>query len=189
MKHLYFEAQLNKKGVTSSRPYAKQPSSNSKRSQMNSQQRLPEQFSKTAVRVMSAQRLKNNDLQNRISELNIELEKLKDENKTLKRVHHREEIALKKFEHQDNDIAQIVKNHMTESTALKEAIKKIKNENRKLTSNIMDKEEDIRSLKKKQEEYRQILNDKKLLDSAELAKKLEQANSSASEYKKKIEVN
>ena len=107
MKHLYFEAQLNKKGVTSSRPYAKQPSSNSKRSQMNSQQRLPEQFSKTAVRVMSAQRLKNNDLQNRISELNIELEKLKDENKTLKRVHHREEIALKKFEHQDNDIAQI----------------------------------------------------------------------------------
>ncbi len=155
---------------------------------MHSQQRAPEQYSKTAVKVMSAQRLKNNDLQNRIAEMNIELEQLKEENKTLKRVHHREEIALKKFEAQDNDIAQIVKNHMNESNALKEVVKKIKNENRKITGSLIEKDEEIRTLKKKQEEYKQILNDKKLLDSVELAKKLEQANNSLSEYKKKIEV-
>ena len=155
---------------------------------MHSQQRAPEQYNKTAVKVMSAQRLKNNDLQNRIAEMNIELEQLKEENKTLKRVHHREEIALKKFEAQDNDIAQIVKNHMNESNALKEVVKKIKNENRKITGSLIEKDEEIRTLKKKQEEYKQILNDKKLLDSVELAKKLEQANNSLSEYKKKIEV-
>jgi len=155
---------------------------------MHSQQRAPDQHNKTAIKVMSAQRLKNNDLLNRIAEMNIELEKLKDENKTLKRVHHREEIALKKFEAQDNDLAQIVKNHMTESSALKEAVKKVKNENRRLTGNLMDKEEEIRAMKKKQDEYKQILNDKKLLDSAELAKKLEQANNSLNDYKKKTEV-
>jgi chromosome segregation ATPase len=155
---------------------------------MHSQQRAPEQYSKTAVKVMSAQRLKNNDLQNRIAEMNIELEQLKEENKTLKRVHHREEIALKKFEAQDNDIAQIVKNHMNESNALKEVVKKIKNENRKITGSLIEKDEEIRALKKKQEEFKQILNDKKLLDSVELAKKLDQANNSLSEYKKKIEV-
>jgi hypothetical protein len=155
---------------------------------MHSQQRAPEQYSKTAVKVMSAQRLKNNDLQNRIAEMNLEIEKLKEENKTLKRVHHREEIALKKFEAQDNDIAQIVKNHLSESTALKEVVKKVKNENRKLTGSLMEKDEEIRAIKKKQEEYKQIINDKKLLDSVELAKKLEQANNSLSEYKKKNEV-
>ena len=156
---------------------------------MQSQQRAPEQYSKTAVKVMSAQRLKNNDLQNRIAEMNLEIEKLKEENKTLKRVHHREEIALKKFEAQDNDIAQIVKNHLSESTALKEVVKKVKNENRKLTGSLMEKDEEIRAIKKKQEEYKQIINDKKLLDSVELAKKLDQANNSLSEYKKKNEVN
>ena len=137
---------------------------------------------------MSAQRLKNNDLQNRIAEMNLEIEKLKEENKTLKRVHHREEIALKKFEAQDNDIAQIVKNHLSESTALKEVVKKVKNENRKLTGSLMEKDEEIRAIKKKQEEYKQIINDKKLLDSVELAKRLEQANNSLSECKKKNEV-
>lgn len=156
---------------------------------MQSQQRAPEQYSKTAVKVMSAQRLKNNDLQNRIAEMNLEIEKLKEENKTLKRVHHREEVALKKFEAQDNDIAQIVKNHLSESTALKEVVKKVKNENRKLTGSLMEKDEEIRAIKKKQEEYKQIINDKKLLDSVELAKKLDQANNSLSEYKKKNEVN
>ena len=66
MNNIYL-AQLNKRGLTNTRPYAKPSSNNSKRSQLNSQQRPPapaEQFSKTAVRVMSAQRLKNNDLQN-----------------------------------------------------------------------------------------------------------------------------
>ena len=182
---------MNKRGLanTNIRPYAKPSSISSKRSNLNSQQRPPaEQFSKTAVRVMSAQRLKNNDLQNRIAEMNIELEKLKEENKTLRRVHHREEIAIKKYETQDNDITRLVKNHTEESNVLKESVKNIKNENRKLTNNLMEKDDELRALKKKLDDYKKILNDKKLLDSAELAKRLDLANTNLSEYKKKVEV-
>lgn len=137
---------------------------------------------------MSAQRLKNNDLQNRITELNLELEKLRDENKTLKRVHHREEIALKKLETQDVDVSRMVRNHMEEASALKEIIKTIKNENRKLNNTLIDKDEEIRTTRKKYDELKKILKDKKLLDSAELSRKLEQCEKDLATYKTKNEV-
>jgi hypothetical protein len=147
-----------------------------------------EALNQTVLRLMSAQRLKNNDLQNRIAELNIEIEKLKDENKILKRVHHREEIAIKKYESHDNDVSRLVKNHADETHSLKETIKNIKNENKRLNSNLIDKDEEIRSLKKKKEDLKKILNDKKLFDSFELSKKLDQAETNLTLYKTKADV-
>jgi hypothetical protein len=44
-------------------------------------------------------------------------------------------------------------------------------------------------LKKKYSELKKILNDKKLLDSAELTKKLEQSEQELASYKQKTEVN
>jgi sugar-specific transcriptional regulator TrmB len=137
---------------------------------------------------MSAQRLKNNDLQNRIAELNSQMEKLKEENRTLKRVHHREENALKRLESQDNDVTRLIRNHMEESNALKEIIKTVKTENQKLSKILIDKDEDARNLKKKLDEYKKILNDKKLLDSAELSKRLEQCEKDLTNSKLKCEV-
>jgi hypothetical protein len=147
-----------------------------------------EALNQTVLRLMSAQRLKNNDLQNRIAELNIEIEKLKDENKILKRVHHREEIAIKKFESHDNDVSRLIKNHADEAHALKETIKNLKNENRRLNSSLIDKDEEIRSLKKKKDDLKKILNDKKLFDSLELSKKLDQAETSLAHFKTKADV-
>jgi hypothetical protein len=145
-------------------------------------------LSKTAIRVMSAQRLKNIELQNRINEMNIEMEKLKEENRTLKRVHRREEIAIKRLEDQDTDVARLVKNHTEETHALREIIRKLKNENRKLSSTLIDKDEEIRVIKKKLDEYLKILNDKKLMDNVELAKKLSTTEKELSNYKSRHEV-
>ena len=139
------------------------------------------------VRVMSAQRLKNNDLRNRITELGIEMDKLREENKLLKRVHHREEIAIKRLESQDTDLNRIVKNHMEETTALKDAVKAVKAENRKLSGALMEKDEEIRAHKKRNEDLRKILTDKKLLDSVELSRKLEVAEKDLAAYKSKSE--
>jgi hypothetical protein len=165
----------------------------SRKNNLNNKNAIPksqanEALNQTVMRLMSAQRLKNNDLQNRIAELNIEIEKLKDENKLLKRVHHREEIAIKKFESHDNDVSRLVKNHADETHALKETIKNIKNENRRLNSTLIDKDEEIRSLKKKKDDLKKILNDKKLFDSLELSKKLDQAEASLAHYKTKSDV-
>jgi len=142
-----------------------------------------------AGRVLSAQRIKNNDLRNKLNEMNLEMEKLKEENRTLKRMHQREEIALKRLETQENDVSRLVKNHMEEASALKNIIKTVKADNRKLNGVLIDKDEEIRNLKKKYSDLKKILNDKKLLDSAELSKKLEQSEQELTSYKLKTEVN
>lgn len=145
-------------------------------------------LSQTALRVMSAQRLKNNDLKNRIGELGIELEKLREENRTLKRIHQREEIALKKLENHEIDVGRLVRNHAEEVSAVKESLKKVKHENRKLNSTLIDKDEEIRALKKRNDDLKKILNDKNLLDSVELSKKLDAAEKNYSECKTRADV-
>lgn len=147
-----------------------------------------DQLNNKTNRLISAQRLKNNDLQNRISELNIELEKLRDENKTLRRVQKREEIALKKLESQDVDISRIVKTYSEEVNSLKQKMRKVNGENKKLSTNLMERDDELRVLKKKYSELKEILNDKKLLESADLSKKLEQCEKELNEQKSKCQV-
>lgn len=159
-----------------------------KMNQRNSVPNAPEQLSQAAIRVMSAQRHKNTDLQNRIAEMNLEMDKLREENKTLRRVHLREEVAIKRFESQDTDLNRLMRNHTDETNALKEQIKKLKLETRRLNSNLIDKEEEVRSVRKKNDEFKKILNDKKLLDSVELTKTLEQTEKDIQELKIKLEV-
>ncbi|RNA41553.1 lebercilin isoform X1 [Brachionus plicatilis] len=146
-----------------------------------------EQISQTAMRVMSAQRLKNNDLNNRLKELMKEMEKLREENKMLTRVHKREERALKNLENQEHDVGRMVRNHLDETNVLKEQIKKIKGENKKLTTTLIEKDEEIRAMKKKNDEMKKLLVDKKLFDNAELSKRLETSERDLANYKSKYE--
>ena len=118
-----------------------------------------------------------------------ELEELKVENKTLKRVHIREEIALKKHENQDIDLAKMMKTHQEELTVVKDLNRKQQKENKRITALLMEREEDLRAYKKKADEMKKIINDKKLLDSVEITRKLEIFQKEMEEYKEKSEVN
>ena len=118
-----------------------------------------------------------------------ELEELKVENKTLKRVHIREEIALKKHENQDIDLAKMMKTHQEELTVVKDLNRKQQKENKRITALLMEREEDLRAYKKKADEMKKIINDKKLLDSVEITRKLEIIQKEMEEYKEKSEVN
>ncbi len=118
-----------------------------------------------------------------------ELEELKVENKTLKRVHIREEIALKKHENQDIDLAKMMKTHQEELTVVKDLNRKQQKENKRITALLMEREEDLRAYKKKADEMKKIINDKKLLDSVEITRKLEIIQKEMEEHKEKSEVN
>lgn len=95
---------------------------------------------------------------------------------------------MRRFESQDNDVSRLVRNHMEEASALKEIIKSVKTENGRLNKVLIDKDEEIRQLKKKLDEFKKILNDKKLLDSAELSRRLEACEKELDTYKLKYEV-
>ena len=148
-----------------------------------------DQLTNKTGRLLSAQRIKNNDLQNRISEMNIEIEKIREENRTLKRMHKREEVALKKLETQDTDVTKVVKGYQDEINALKDKIRKLQSDNRKINNSLLDREDEVRVLKKKYGELKDILNDKNLIESAELNKKLEATQQELSEQRSKYQVN
>lgn len=118
----------------------------------------------------------------------LELEALRVENKTLKRVHIREEIALKKHESQDLDISKMIKTHQEEVNVVKEQNRKAHKENKRVSALLMEREEDLRAYKKKADEMKKIINDKKLLDSVEISRKLDIMQKDMEEYKEKSEV-
>ncbi|CAF0850593.1 unnamed protein product [Brachionus calyciflorus] len=155
--------------------------------QVQQQRPFTEQVSQTTMRIMSAQRLKNNDLNNRLKELTKELEKIKEENKLLQRVHKREEKALKNLENQEHDVSRMIRNHLDEANSLKETIKSLKSDNKRLTSTLIEKDEEIRAMKKKNDDMKKILNDKKLFDNVELNKKLDACEKDLETYKSKYE--
>jgi chromosome segregation ATPase len=142
----------------------------------------------SVARVISAQRVKNNDLQNRIAEVTIELNKLREENKLLKKLHQREEKELKKLETQDVDVTRVIKNFTDEINSLKNNLRQAKNDNSRLNNMVNDRDEELRVLKKRYSELKDILNDKKLLDSAELSKKLDKCERELEDYKEKNQV-
>ena len=67
-------------------------------------------------------------------------------------------------------------------------LKKSKAENKRINNLLLDKEDELRTMKKKNEEYKNILNDKKLIDTHEINKKFEQTDKELQEYKQKSEV-
>lgn len=83
------------------------------------------------------------------------------------------------------DVNRILKNYTEQITSLKEKIRKIGSDNKKVTNSLLDREDELRVLKKKYYELKEILNDKKLLESAELSKKLDRAENELNEQRSK----
>ncbi len=106
----------------------------------------------------------------------------------MKRVHAREEIALKKHESQDTDIAKMIKNHQEEQRVTKENNNKLKAENKRINNMLLEKEEELRVMKKKNDEMKKIISDKKLYESSEIMKQLESYKKELEESKQKSDV-
>ena len=77
-------------------------------------------------RMLSARRIKINELRNEIEDLQQQLNDKTAENRTLQRQQHLREKALVKFESEENDMANTMQKHASEVRVLKETIRKNK---------------------------------------------------------------
>ena len=77
-------------------------------------------------RMLSARRIKINELRNEIEDLQQQLNDKVTENRTLQREQHLREKALLKFESEENDMANTLQKHNAEVRVLKETIRKNK---------------------------------------------------------------
>lgn len=132
--------------------------------------------------------LKINELRNRIEELNSHVVQLRDENKLLKKMQHRQEKALVKFEHEESDLPQLIQRHNNETRNLKEILRKTRDKYERTDRYLRDAEDELDKVKSKLRKYKTLAEDKHLPEREELNKKLHKLDLFTEEKDIKIQV-
>jgi chromosome segregation ATPase len=126
-------------------------------------------------RVLSARRLKINEIQNQNQELLLQLKDLKDENKLLKKTQHRADKALQKFEDRESDLPQLIQRQNNEVRSLKDQIRKWREKYEKTDRYLRDAEDELEKAKSKLKKLKTLADEKDLPERSELNKKLHNA--------------
>ncbi|NXY72561.1 LCA5 protein, partial [Glareola pratincola] len=137
-------------------------------------------------RVLSARLLKINELRNELTELHIKLDELQKENRALKRLQHRQEKALNKFEDTENEISQLLARHNNEIRILRERLRKSQERERATERRLKDSEDELYRTKTVLQKLKKLSADKHLAERDDLAKKLAYAESRLEESEKRI---
>ncbi|XP_030054925.1 lebercilin [Microcaecilia unicolor] len=126
-------------------------------------------------RVLSARLLKINELRNELTDVQIKLEELQKENKTLKRLQFRQEKALNKFEDTENEVSQLLSRHSNEIRILRDRLRKSQERERTTAAKLKDTEDELYRTKNSLQRLKKLSEDKHLAERDELARKLVQA--------------
>nr|XP_027310759.1 lebercilin [Anas platyrhynchos]XP_027310760.1 lebercilin [Anas platyrhynchos]XP_027310762.1 lebercilin [Anas platyrhynchos] len=137
-------------------------------------------------RVLSARLLKINELRNELTELHIKLDELQKENRALKRLQHRQEKALNKFEDTENEISQLLARHSNEIRILRERLRKSQERERATEKRLKDSEDELYRTKTVLQKLKKLSADKHLAERDDLAKKLAYAESRLEDSEKRI---
>ncbi|KAK3583929.1 hypothetical protein CHS0354_033715 [Potamilus streckersoni] len=137
-------------------------------------------------RVMSARRLRINELKNQLEELNTIIRDLKEENKLLKKTQLIQEKSLNRFESRESDLPQLMERHNNEMKMLKEQLKKTKEKYDRTDRYLRDAEDELEKMKSKLKKYKELAENKDLLERDELNQKYRAAEIDLEEKDVKI---
>ncbi|NWS99203.1 LCA5 protein, partial [Mionectes macconnelli] len=137
-------------------------------------------------RVLSARLLKINELRNELTELHIKLDELQKENRALKRLQHRQEKALNKFEDTENEISQLLARHNNEIRILRERLRKSQERERATERRLKDSEDELYRTKTVLQKLKKLSADKHLAERDDLAKKLASAESRLEDRERRV---
>jgi len=137
-------------------------------------------------RVLSANKHKVSRLHNIVEELQQEVDDLKSENKSLKRVSHRQEKEIKKIEEEEASLPTLLQRHSAEMRTLKQRLRKNQEILHKKEKESHERDAEIQKLRDKVKSYRELSQDRKLEERVALAKKLENIENEVASKDKKI---
>ncbi|CAG2213755.1 unnamed protein product [Mytilus edulis] len=125
-------------------------------------------------RMLSSKNLRINELKNQLQDFRLNLDEMKEENKLLKKTQKRQEKALGKFENEESDIPQLLQRHNNEVRTLREQLKKTQDKYQRTDRYLRDAEDELDKTKNKLKKYKNLAEDKNLLERQELQKKVQQ---------------
>lgn len=120
--------------------------------------------------MLSAKNLKLNELRNQIEEMQTAFRDLKEENKLLKKMQHRQEKALVKYEDTEGDLPQIIAKHQNEVRSLKENLRKTREKYERTDRYLRDAEDELDKAKSKLKRYKSLADQNNLKERDELQK-------------------
>ncbi len=139
-------------------------------------------------RMLSARRIKINELRNETEDLKTTVVELQQENKMIKRTNALHEKALGKYENQESDMPQVIQRHNEEVRMLRDQLRKHKEKFNYTDRNLHDKDRELAKAKKQLKKLQQIAEDKELGERDELAKKLSKAEIDVEDREKRVQV-
>ncbi|XP_071115432.1 lebercilin-like [Haliotis cracherodii] len=137
-------------------------------------------------RMLSAGRMKINELRNQVEDHNTVIRDLREENKLLKKTQHRQEKALTKFEDQESDLPRLILKHNNEVRTLKEQLRVMKEKYEKTDRYLRDAEDDLDRTNVKLKKYKSYAENKGLPERDELNRKLSKADLDVEEKDNRI---
>ena len=139
-------------------------------------------------RVLSANRHKVQKLENRLSQLVKQLTLEKDENKTLRQIHYRQERELTKVNNDEAELPRLLTKHMTEVKSLRERMRKVHEMSVQKEDRLNDQDKEILKLRDRCKHYKDLCEMENLTERADLQKKLAQTQENLEKRDSEISV-
>ena len=137
-------------------------------------------------RVLSANRHKVSKLHNIVEDLEREVSDLKGENKTLKRIQHRQEKEIKRIDVEEGNLPLILERHSAEVRNLRERLKRTQEILTKKEREAKDQDDAVFKLRDNLKRYKELAANKNLGERDSLAKRLDSLELSLAERDRRI---
>ncbi|CAG5131567.1 unnamed protein product [Candidula unifasciata] len=145
---------------------------NSRKNSQASESIDMKQHDSFTTRVLSASRNRINELRNKVEELQIKIRELEQENKMFKTLQFRHEKAIRNIKDQESDLPMILDKHNSEIRSLKEQNRRLREKCEKSDRFLRDAEDELEKVKKKMKKYRELVEDKELLERDDLSRRI-----------------
>ncbi|KAM8953564.1 lebercilin isoform 1-T1 [Pelodytes ibericus] len=146
----------------------------------------PKDIDLLSKRMLSARLLKIKELGNELTELQIKLEELQKENKTLKKLQFRQQKALNKFEDTESEISKLLSRHNNEMRTLREQLRKSQEKERNSEKRLKETEDELYRANASLKELKQLSENRHLAKRKDLTKKLVLLESQLDERDKRV---
>ncbi|KAK2159587.1 hypothetical protein LSH36_150g02011 [Paralvinella palmiformis] len=150
-------------------------------------QALPKSSDYITKRMLSARRMKINELRSENENLLQQVAELQKENKTLLRQQRITDKQLERYEGQESEVPQLIKRHTEEIRVLREQLRRQKEKYHKTEKKRNETDDELSRTKRLLKKMKGLVEDKELKERDELSQKLSKLESEVDEKTRKIE--
>ncbi len=149
----------------------------------------PHNMDYVAKRMLSARRLKINELKNELEEVNTQVVELRSENKVLKKQLYLQDKQLVRYEGEQSDMPAIIQRHAEDVRSCKEQLRRQKERSQKMEKKYKNTQDELDRTKRLLRKMKDLVDDKELRERDDLSRRLSKLEPEVEEKDARVKVN